>query len=218
MPGRDLAPGYAFYNADQKGLKNSTDEGGARVPFFACWPGKIKPGQEIDRVAAHIDILPTFAALAGAELPSNQVEGRSLLPLLEGQMEDWQDRFVFNHICRWPTGADPDQFKDGQFSVRNQRFRYVGPNRAGGRARQGDEHAGAQLYDIEADPSQTKNVIADHPEVADKMRAAYEQYWKEARPLMVNESAEMSPTKPYHEWFKEQKESTGIPVWKAPVL
>jgi arylsulfatase len=50
------------------------------------------------------------------------------------------------------------------------------------------------------------------------MRTAYEQYWKEARPLMVNESAPMSPTKPYFEWFNQQKATGGIPVWKAPEL
>jgi hypothetical protein len=50
------------------------------------------------------------------------------------------------------------------------------------------------------------------------MLAAYEQYWKEARPLMVNEEAPMSPTRPYHEWFEAQKASTGIPKWVAPEL
>lgn len=71
---------------------------------------------------------------------------------------------------------------------------------------------------METDPSQTKNVIADHPEIAAEMKAAYDQYWKEARPLMVNESAPMSPTKPYFEWFNKQKSTTGIPDWKAPQL
>ncbi len=218
VPGKELAPGYPFFNAGQKGLKGSTDEGSVRVPFFVRWPGKIKPGQDIDRIAAHIDILPTFAALTGAALPANQVEGRSLLPLLDGRADDWADRFLFTHTCRWPTGAEPDQFKDANFAVRNQRYRYVGPTGAGGKGRNAGASSEASLYDMQSDPGQTTNVIAQHPEVAAQMRAAYEQYWKEARPLMVNETAPMSATKPYHEWFKQQKVTTGIPDWKAPEL
>ncbi len=214
QPGKDLAPGFPFYNAGQKGLKNSTDEGGVRVPFFVRWPGKIKPGQDIDRLAAHIDILPTLAALASAALPPNQVEGRSLLPLLEGKQDGWADRYVFAQIARWPTGADPDKYRDINFAVRNQRYRYVGPVPRGGNKKA--DHEGAQLYDMEADPGQKTNVLAEHPEIAAQMRAAYEQYWKEARPLMVNETAPMSPTQPFHEWFKAQKEKSGILDWQPP--
>jgi arylsulfatase len=221
-PGKDLAPGYPFFNANQKGLKGSNDEGGCRVPFFVRWPGKIAPGKDIDTLAAHIDVFPTLAALTGAPLPENQVEGRSILPLIEGNADGWKDRFIFNHVCRWPTGAEPNNFKETQFSVRNQRYRYVGPSPAAAN-RKGKKAAptspsSAQLYNMEADPSQTQNIIADHPEIAAEMKAAYDQYWKEARPLMVNESAPMSPTKPYHEWFNKQKASTGIPNWKAPEL
>jgi arylsulfatase len=220
--GQDLAPGYPFYNANQKGLKGSTDEGGARVPFFIRWNGKIAAGQDIDRIADHIDVLPTLAALAGASVPKNQVEGRSLLPLLEGKSAGWTDRFIFNHVCRWPTGAEPNDYKDINFSARNQRFRYVGPRRADSRRRAGNTQEGAadgaELYDMENDPGQTKNVIAEYPEVAAKMRAAYEQYWQEARPLMVNETAAMSPTRPYHVWFEQQKSTSGIPDWQAPSL
>ena len=84
-------------------------------------------------------------------------------------------------------------FKDVNFSIHNQRFRYVGAGREG-------------------------NVIADHPEVATSMKAAYDPYRKEARPLMVNENAPMSPSRPYHEGYREQKAAGGIPKWVAPEL
>lgn len=222
-PGEDVAPGYAFYNAGMKGLKGSTDEGGARVPFFLRWTGRIGGGRGIDRIASHIDILPTFAALAGAEPPADQVEGRSLLPLVEdpSAAAAWPDRFLFNHVCRWPTGAEPDDFKDVNFSVRNQRWRYVGPRGGGapkGKGKKGPPPVGPALYDMEADPGQTTDVIDRHPEVAAAMKAAYDRYWREARPLMVNEDALMSPTRPYHEWYREQEAAGGIPAWRAPEL
>jgi arylsulfatase len=190
-----------------------------RVPFLVRWPGKIAAGKDIPTLAAHIDVLPTFAALTGAPLPEGQVEGRSLLPLLEGQTTEWPDRPIFAHICRWPTGADPEKFREVNFTVRTQRYRYVGPIPSAAKGKKaGTKPAGASLYDMEKDPAQTTNIIAEQPEIAAQMKAAYDQYWKEARPLMINETAEMSPTKPYHEWFKKQKASTGIPTWTPPSL
>ena len=50
------------------------------------------------------------------------------------------------------------------------------------------------------------------------MRAAYSKFWKEARPLMVNENAPMSPTRPFHVGYAEQMKNGGIPDWKAPRL
>jgi len=216
--GKDLAPGYPFFNGDQVGFKGSTDEGGVRVPFFIRWDGKIKAGSDIKTIAAHMDLLPTFAALAGADLPRNQVDGRSLLPLIEGKGADWTDRYFFTHIARWPTGVEPDTQQHINYGVRNQRFRFVGPRGGGNPKKKAAPAAAEALYDLEADPYQKKNVIAEHPEVTAKMKAAYDAYWKEARPLMVNETAEMSPTKPFFELYEKQLKSGGIPDWKAPSL
>ncbi len=192
-----------FYNADMKGLKGSPDEGGVRVPFFMRWDGHIKADQEVDRIAAHIDIFPTLAALAGADLPVGQVEGRSLLPLIENPSAEWPDRFLFTHVGRWPTGSNPDEFQWKKFAIRNQQYRFVD---------------NAQLFDMHVDPSQTTNVIDEHPQVVAEMRAAYDKFWKEARPLMVNESAAMSKTRPFHVLYDQQMKQGGIPQWIPPSL
>ncbi len=221
VPGMDLAPGHPFYNGNQVGLKNSTDEGGVRVPFFVRWDDHITPGRDVGTISAHIDILPTLAEFAGAGIPKGQVEGRSLLPLIEGRADNWGDRFLFTQIGRWPTGADPDKFGFWNYGVRNQRFRYVGPRAGNPKAK--NKKGGAQpqaeaLYDIQADPYQKSNVISSHADVAEKMKAAYASFWKEARPLMVNETAPMSPTKPFWELYEKQVKEGGIPAWKAPDL
>ena len=55
-----------------------------------------------------------------------------------------------------------------------------------------------ELYDLKADPGETKNVIADHPEVVAKLRAAYDQWWNDVQPLLVNENVigpKMNPLK-----------------------
>ena len=191
------------YNAGMKGQKGSTDEGGVRVPFFVRWDGTYEPGRDVDQVCAHIDVLPTLAAIAGVKVPKRQVEGRSLVPLLKDSKGDWSDRFLFTHKGRWKTGEDPDLFQWKNFAVRDCRYRYVD---------------GKALYDMIADPGQQTNIIEEHPEVVKEMRAAYEKFWKEARPLMVNEDAPMSPTRPFHVWYEEQMKAGGIPDWTPPKL
>jgi arylsulfatase A-like enzyme len=189
------------WNANMKGLKGSPDEGGVRVPFFIRWDGHFAANRDIDVVAAHLDILPTLAAIAGAQLPANQVEGRNLLPLLSGAAApaDWADRYLFTHVGRWPLGQDPDQSQWKGFAVRNQKYRMVGN----------------ELFDMEADPSQKVDVAEQHPNVVTEMRAAFDQFWKESRPLMVNEMATQSATRPYWTAYQRQVASEGIPNWHA---
>ena len=88
------------------------------------------------------------------------------------------------------------------FAVRNERFRLV-------------ENS---LYDMQKDPFQTNNVSEDFPEVVKSMRKAYQEFWEETRPLMVNENVPMSPTRPYHVLYEQQLNSGGIPNWKEPKL
>ncbi len=193
------------FNADMKGFKGSPEEGGVRVPFFVRWDGKIEAGRDVDRIAAHIDLLPTLAALAGAKLPEKQVEGRSLLPLVENAdaAADWPDRYLYTHVARWPTGDDPDKWQWKKFAIRSQRFRLVN---------------NTALFDMQNDPGQAKNVIDEHPDVVRAMRAEYEAWWKETRPLMVNEDAPMSKTRPFWELYEAQMKDGGIGTWRPPAL
>ncbi|MDF1824690.1 MAG: arylsulfatase [Verrucomicrobiales bacterium] len=210
-----------LYNAGMRGQKGSADEGGVRVPFFVRWDGKIDPDKEIKTIGAHIDILPTLADLAGAKIPEDQVEGRSLLPLIENPDAEWADRYLFTHKARWATGSEPNDHQWANWAVRNQRFRLVGAGTAKNIIEKKNKKAVQtedRLYDMEADPGQKTNVIDQFPEVAKEMREAYEAFWKETRPLMVNEEAPMSPTRPFHVLFEEQTAAGGIPKWEAPEL
>ena len=210
-----------IYNAGMKGLKGSADEGGVRVPFFVRWDGKLEANRQIETVAAHIDILPTLADLAGAEIPGAQVEGRSLLPLMENPDAEWADRYLFTHKARWKTGSEPNDHQWQDWGVRNARFRLVGSGTPKNIVEKKNPKAVVKtdmLYDMLADPGQTTNVIDQFPEVAKVMREAYDAFWKETRPLMVNEDAPMSPTRPYHVLFEEQTAAGGIPKWEAPEL
>lgn len=191
------------YNAGMKGLKGTVDEGGVRVPFYVQWDGVIKKGHTVNKVVSYLDILPTLADLADVELPDTHAfEGRSLKPLLMEKEPEWEDRFHFQHVTRWDHGADPDKFKWKKYSVRNQRFRLVE----------------GVLYDMESDPNQKRDVTAEHPELVTEMKNAYEKFWDEARPLMINDGVPLAKERPFHVDYRRQKESKGIPVWREPEL
>ncbi len=191
------------YNAGMKGLKGTVNEGGVRVPFFVRWDGVIKEGRTVDKVVSYLDILPTLADFAGAELPGTQAfEGRSLKPLILEKDPVWADRLHFQHVTRWDLGANPDNFKWQNYSVRNQRFRLV---------------AGV-LYDMKNDPGQTRDVTAEYPEVVSEMKAAYEKFWDESRPLMINDGVPLAKEKPFHVDYNAQKAGSGIPDWQEPAL
>ena len=209
MTDNGSARGAGIYNAGMKGAKGSVDEGGSRVPLFMRLPGRINAGVDVDRLTRHIDIFPTLAELAGAKIPEGlDLDGRSLLPLIKDPKAEWEDRYTFFHRGRWgKKGAgrwgrghcDPDKAKYEGFAVRNEQWRLVGKNK---------------LYNIDKDPGQKKNVAKAHPEVVKEMLAAYEKWWDEVRPLLVNEEAPLDVGKPFIEQFKKQKKAKGIPDWK----
>jgi arylsulfatase A-like enzyme len=187
-----------------KSGKGTPYEGGTRVPSFWRWKGVLPEGKDIDALTAHIDLYPTFVELTGAKLPpGNQVRGRSLVPLLENPKAKWPDRFLFVHVGRWPKGADPNKFKFQKCAVRTEHFRLVNNK---------------ELYDIDADPFEKTNVIEKHPAVVKKMQEAYDAWWAETVPMMVNEKVPNSPTRPFFKLYEKQLKEGGIPEWQPPKL
>ncbi len=207
------AKGSTIYNAGMKGKKGSVNQGGARVPLFFRLPGLTTSGRDLDQLARHIDLFPTFAELAGADISGLGLDGRSLVPLLKDPEAAWPDRKLCFHTGRWPKAgargnfgkgdANPDSYKNKNYAVRSEKWRLVGPD---------------ALYDIEKDPGEERNVFAQHPEVVSGLNQAYEAFWSRARPLMVNEDAPLDIEKPFLVNYLKQKETTGIPNWVAPEL
>ncbi|MEZ4849332.1 MAG: sulfatase-like hydrolase/transferase [Bacteroidia bacterium] len=66
----DNGPNTMRYVMDLRGMKTNVHEGGIRSPFYAHWPSVLKAGTTSDKIAAHIDLLPTFLSVAGAVPPS----------------------------------------------------------------------------------------------------------------------------------------------------
>lgn len=201
------------WNGNMKGKKGSLNQGGSRVPLFMRLPGKIKAGVDIDKLTRHYDIFPTLAELAGASVSADlDLDGRSMVSLLKDPNAKWADRNLFFHKARWASknasgrwakgDSNPDNHKYKGFAVRNDKWRLVGK----------------ALYNIDKDPSEKKDVSKQHPEVVAEMMKAYEAWWTEVRPMMVNEDASLDTGKPYVELFNKQMANGGIPDWQEPDL
>lgn len=178
-----------LYNAGMRGSKGGPYQGGTRVPAFFSWTGTLQAGVDIDKLAAHIDIFPTLAELAGATVPGDiKLDGHSLVPLLQDPNAEWADRFIFVHQGRWAKGMAA-QSKYKNCAVRNSRFRLVNNE---------------ELYDIKNDPGETTNVISQHADVVEKMRKAYDRWWEEVLPAMENEDAVGPKVNPFKERYWKQ--------------
>ena len=168
----DNGPQQARYNAGLRGRKGSVWEGGIRVPMIVRWPGRFAPGKKINRIAGHIDILPTLLDICGVSKPAGlKLDGRSLMPLLTQDAPDWPDRTMF---FQWHRGDVPDMGR--ACAARNQRWKLV---QAQGVNRKPPANAAWELFDIENDPLEKNNVAAQHPGIAAKLRKEYEAWFRD---------------------------------------
>lgn len=151
----DNGPNSWRWNGGMKGRKGSVDEGGLRVPFLIRWPGRIRPGIGIREIAGAIDLLPTLTDMAGVKIISKKpLDGKSLKPLLLGEAKNWPDRMIFS-------------LQNKRISVRTQQYRLS---------------ADGQLFDIEKDPGQKRDISAEKPDVTAKLKKAVEEWAREVLP------------------------------------
>ena len=193
--------GTKVFNADMRGAKGTPWIGGTRASSFWRWPGTLTPA-DCGALAAHIDFFPTLAALAGAKLDDKvrqQVEGRSLVPLLENPQAEWAERTLFTHVGRW-AGA-PAEGKYAKCSVRTPRWHLVSDAGGPRKAAAGPDW---QLFDVKADYGEQKNVAAEHADVVAKMSADYEAWWTSVQPQLVNEGAKGPAENPFVTMYREQ--------------
>jgi arylsulfatase len=185
------ATGASVFNAGMRGAKNTPYQGGTRVPSLWRWPAGFAGGVDCEALTAHIDIFPTLTEIAGVTLEDNvkeQVEGRSLLPLLKDPGADWADRTLVTHLGRWPRG-DAAKSKYAGCSIRDRQFTLVN---------------NVELYDLKNDPGETKNVFAENPDVVKELRAAYDDWWQSVLPRLENENVVGPKVNPFHELYYKQ--------------
>ncbi len=169
--------GYQYFNAGMRGRKTELWEGGHRVPFFLRWPGgELGKPRDIGGITQVQDVLPTLMDLCGLTTSvAPKFDGINLAPIFRGIMDtDREDRMFVINYSRMPFGFEypsPDSpsvmYREGA-GVLWKRWRLLNDK---------------ELYNLENDPGQKRNIINRHPEVAAKMSAYLDDWWEEVRDI-----------------------------------
>ena len=152
-------------NLPLRGRKGQTWEGGQRVPCVARWPGKIPAGSESDEIASTLDFLPTFAKLAGGKLPGKSIDGHDMSPILLAKeaAQSAHEAFYYYQM---------DQLQCVRSGKWKLHLALKSKKRNWGKP---EGKVAMQLYDLEADVGESKNISADHPEVVKRLVALAEK-------------------------------------------
>lgn len=159
--------------------KNTTFEGGVREPFIIRWPEQIPAGYKSDTPLMSIDLFPTLARLAGAELPEQKIDGLNVWSILSGQSQDSPHEAYFFYFA--DNELQGVRYQDWKL-VYPHSYEGVNPQTAGQDGVMGSYQPlsveSIALYNLDNDPGETIDVSADHPDViatiellADEMRA-----------------------------------------------
>lgn len=144
--------------------KGSMYEGGIRVPGIVRWAGTIKPNQTSDRVSGFEDWLPTLLELSGgADKSPKHIDGISFAPLLLGQKQP-ERPFLYRELASYGglQSIRIDQWK-------GVRHGFMPTRKAKGPATTPNMHL--ELYDLNADPAESKDISGEHPEMITRMEA-----------------------------------------------
>jgi arylsulfatase A-like enzyme len=146
------------FNGDVRGGKHTHLEGGVRVPWIVRWPGHVPAGRIDDKsVLSGADWLPTLCTIAGVKINPADIDGEDTSAAWLGKSAHVRTKPLF-----WKTSSpsSPAAIRDGQWKLHH-------PLRKKGEI---------ELYDVVADPAESRNVAADHPEVVKNLSAKLEAW------------------------------------------
>jgi arylsulfatase A len=147
-----------------RGEKSDIWEGGHHVPLIIRWPAGIAANRSSDDIICLNDLMATFAGLTGQQLPEDAgPDSYNFWPLISGTGKAARPNIIHHSI-------------DGMFAIREGRWKFIDGNGSGGwSAKNPDDKAPGQLYDMENDERETTNVYDKHPELVKKLKALLEQ-------------------------------------------
>ena len=149
----DNGPQQIRYNSSMKGRKGTVYNGGIRVPFYIQYSEKFKESKVINKMSAHIDVLPTILELCNLNIPNDRkIDGQSLVPFINSKSTN--DRFLFSY---W-TRRFPEKYIN--MSIQNDNYKLVRNNDFDSKIEE------FELYDLVEDPNENNNIISQNIETA----------------------------------------------------
>lgn len=171
------------FNRPYRGTKNTTFEGGIRVPCVVRWPGKVQPGATNDGMMHVVDVFNTLVTLAGGTLEQDRpLDGINMTDMIFGDQPSPRDEIVIevSGSVRLPT-------------IRKGSFKLVGD----------------ALYNLQDDPSETTDVAERHSQLVIQLRERLTEVGME-RPPLGELPILMRPALPY---VYGQQENENAPEW-----
>jgi len=172
------APDAHGTNLDLRGRKGDMWEGGLRVPFLVRWPGKVKPGTTGAQLTSLTDVMATVAAIIGADLPKDAAEDSfNMLPALLGQDSGPIRPYLLQQAFGGPR----------TLSIRRGHWKYLDHAGSGGNRYDNDAglkpfilpdtapDAPGQLYNLESDPGETRNLYFEQPQIVKELKTLLDQ-------------------------------------------
>jgi len=152
--------------------KGTMFEGGIREPTIARWPGRVPAGATCHELASTIDVLPTIAKLIGAELPEHRIDGLDITPLLFGTAGAVSPHELF---CCYYAGGQLQAVRDARWKLHFPHDYATLDGKPGGvdgsPAAYSNQKIELCLYDLRADPGETKDVAPQHRDVVERLQA-----------------------------------------------
>jgi arylsulfatase A len=159
-----------------RGVKRDNWEGGHRVPMIARWPGKVKANSITDQTVCLTDIMATCAAIADAKLPNDAAEDSfNILPILLGEAKEDIRKFTLHQTIKL------------ELAIRSGNWKYLDHKGSGGNRYEQARlkpfaladtapDAPGQLYNLDQDPGETRNVYFEYPEIAKRLKDQLEEF------------------------------------------
>ena len=198
-----------FASAQYRGSKADIWEGGHRVPFLVKWPKVIKAGSISDELTCQSDLLATCAELVGKELPKNAGEdSESILSIFSGELAEFSRKGIIHHSV------------SGHFAYREGNYKLILAYGSGGWTAPREVQAiqagaaKAQLYDLAADPGETKNLYSKQPEVAERLLAQLTSYVDAGSSVEGKESKNDAPIQIWKSGAVKKKKEQKVPKSK----
>ena len=201
------------YSSDiYRGHKADIYEGGHRVPFIARWDGKVKAGSVENNTVCLVDLFATCADITGAKIADNAAEDSvSMLPVLFGTADGPVHEAVVHHSS------------NGSFAIRQGKWKLAFCPGSGGKSNpvpaEGKpnkqrkpvdpaklaDHEWVQLFDLSADPAETKNLSGQYPEVVKQLTRLAQKYIDDGRSTPGAKQQNNGETHLYPEWIRKVK-------------
>jgi arylsulfatase len=203
--------GTNHYNANLRGSKLSPYQGGIKAMSLWYWSNHLK-AQKINQPAAHIDILPTLAAITQADLSTlhQKPQGINLFPYLTEPNTTPQSRTFYIHSGRWPQQTNPNLYRYANAAIRVGNHKLVSSYtdyKIYKKAPSATISPKWELYDLSADPSESHDLSGAQPDLVKTLLTTYDQWFDSIQPDLVNEAEPIGKPNPFKLRYEAQQQA-----------